>query len=351
MFVTWPRVRRGIQRLQLRLRPRCLILVYHRIAELSADPWSLAVTPAHFAEHLAVLRSKTSPLTLTELFAQRAERRRSAWPVAVTFDDGYADNLLNAIPELKRENIPATLFLISGPAGRTVEFWWDDLERILLMPGTLPERLCLHLSAGPREWSLQHAATYTEADAQQYCRWRAWNDPPTPRHFLYRSLWELLHGLSEAARSEVLKQLYAWAGIGAEVRPTHRGMSEHEVRVLAQEPLIEVGAHTVTHSVLAKLPRRQQEEEIMTCKTDLENLTGKSVVTFAYPYGQRTDYNEETMRIVQDAGFSLACVNYPGLVTAITDPYQLPRMYVQDWSSETFARNLSAWFQSISTST
>jgi peptidoglycan/xylan/chitin deacetylase (PgdA/CDA1 family) len=343
MFVTWARVRRGIKRLQHHWRPRGLVLLYHRVAELSADPWSLAVTPAHFAEHLAVLRSKTIPFTLMELFSHRAERRHSPWPVAVTFDDGYADNLLNAIPELRRANIPATFFLTSGPAGRKVEFWWDDLERILLNPGTLPARLHLCLSEGPCEWNLEHAATYTDVDAQKYSGWRAWNDPPTPRHFLYRSLWELLHGLPEAARSEVLKQLYAWAGIGPDVRPTHRAMSEHEVRALAQEPLIDVGAHTVTHSVLAKLPRRQQEDEIMTCKTDLEHLTGKPVTTFAYPYGQRTDYNEETTRTVQEAGFSLACVNYPGLVTTVTDPYQLPRMYVQDWDSETFARNLSAW--------
>ena len=339
------RLRQGVERLKQRWQPRALILVYHRVAELTADPWSLAVTPHHFAEHLAILRSDTSPLTLTELVRARDEHRLPPWPVAVTFDDGYADNTWNAKPLLTREQIPATFYLTSGLVGRSSEFWWDHLERILLTPGTLPERLQLRVNGGLQEWSVKPDTTYTEADAQRYRRWRAWEEPPTQRHLLYRSLWELVNGLPDGARADVLKQLQAWGTVSSEARPSHRTMTEHEVREMAQEPLFEVGAHSLTHSVLATLPRREQEKEIGSCKTHLEHLIGGPIASFAYPYGKRQDYNDDTIRILQERGFSSACVNYSGLVTAATDRFQLPRMYVYDWGSEDFTRHLTAWFR------
>src|SRR5204863_340481 len=77
-----------------------LILIYHRVAAVPVDPWGLAVSPKHFAEHLDVLRRTRHPMPLATFVSRIAERTLPRNAVAITFDDGYADNLLAAKPGL-----------------------------------------------------------------------------------------------------------------------------------------------------------------------------------------------------------------------------------------------------------
>ena len=114
---------------------RAVILLYHRVADLPSDPQLMAVTPRHFAEHLEVIRQSCRPLRLHDLGEALPDRS-----VVVTFDDGYADNLHHAKPLLAAHDVPATVFVTSGYVGSDREFWWDDLERILLETPSLPRR-------------------------------------------------------------------------------------------------------------------------------------------------------------------------------------------------------------------
>jgi peptidoglycan/xylan/chitin deacetylase (PgdA/CDA1 family) len=118
-------------------------LVYHRINELRSDPWALGVTPRRFAEHLEVLRDCARPIRLEQLSGALLDGSLPDRSVVVTFDDGYADNLYNAKPLLERYDVPATVFVTTGYVGSGREFWWDELDRLLLQPGTLPEALRL----------------------------------------------------------------------------------------------------------------------------------------------------------------------------------------------------------------
>src|SRR5258707_784388 len=105
-------------RLRDRLRGRRVVLLYHRIARIERDPWSLCVTPEHFAEHLDVLRAWRR-VRLDQIGSGRLS-------VAITFDDGYADNLHEAARLLIRSDTPATFFLATGYLGGAREFWWDE---------------------------------------------------------------------------------------------------------------------------------------------------------------------------------------------------------------------------------
>ena len=93
-----------------------VILMYHSVSRIGADPWGLRVAPRQFAEHMAVLRTHTNPIRLDEL-ASATVGDGTRRPVVVTFDDGYADNLLHALPILERYRIHATIFVATGFVG------------------------------------------------------------------------------------------------------------------------------------------------------------------------------------------------------------------------------------------
>jgi peptidoglycan/xylan/chitin deacetylase (PgdA/CDA1 family) len=264
--------------------------------------------------------------------------------VVVTFDDGYADNLHNAKPLLERYGIPATVFLTTGYVGSEREFWWDELERLLLKPGTLPKVLHLRVNGSTYQWKLSEAARYSEDTSRRHQRWRAWKDaPPSSRQRLYLSLWQLLGTLGEGERQRVLDELREWAAVQPVGRPIHRPLSLEEVLALKQGQLIEVGAHTVTHPTLSALPPDAQRDEIQGSKAELERVLGDPVTSFAYPHGGRSDYAAETVDIVREAGFACACSNSAGIVGQPSDRFRLPRIHVQDWDREEFARRLSRW--------
>jgi peptidoglycan/xylan/chitin deacetylase (PgdA/CDA1 family) len=320
-----------------------LVLVYHRVAKAPSDPWSLAVTPDRFAEHLETLREHAVPLRLQQLSRALAEGTLPGRAVVVTFDDGYADNLHNAKPLLERYDVPATVFLPSGFIGSENEFWWDELDRLLLHPGRLPKHLRLNINGKTRRWQLAEAARYPRAEFRRHRRWRAWEDAPTPRHSLYKSLWRLLHRAGDEERRRVLIELRKWAGV-EEGRPSHALLSLEQASALANEDLIEIGAHTVNHPSLSSLSLKWQRNEILESKVTLEDIVGSPVTSFAYPYGKLSDYSAQTVALVREAGFACACSNFPGRVTRSTDAFQLPRLQVEDCDGDDFARQLVGWF-------
>ena len=116
-------------------------------------------------------------------------------------------------------------------------------------------------------------------------------------------------------------------------------------RSLTQGGLIEVGAHSVSHSLLAGLPEAAQREEIQQSKLQIEELSGRPVLAFAYPYGKPDSYTAATVQLVREAGFAGACSNRPGVVTRGANPYELPRLHVYDWDGEQFERRLSSWWE------
>ena len=143
----------------------------------------------------------------------------------------------------------------------------------------------------------------------------------------------------------MLGELHRWAGAEPASRLSHRTLSYEEVVALSKGGLIEVGAHTVTHQALSALPAASQRDEILESKTRLEKILRRPVTSFAYPYGKQDHYTPETVNIVREAGFTCACSNFAGLVEQSTDPFQLPRIPVVDWSGEEFANMLSSWFR------
>jgi len=324
--------------------PDALILLYHRVVDLPFDPHLLCVAPKNFAQQLEVIRQAATPMRLTDLVQARRTGAPGRRAVVITFDDGYIDNLNHARPLLAQHELPATMFIATGYVGHPHEFWWDALEHMLLHPGRLPNHLSLTIRSHTYSWELGDAADYRNDLHQRYLNWNIEQEyDPTLRHQIFRSIYELIHPLQAAERSEVLYALGQWSGNQPTVRPSHRTMASTEILQLADEPLIEIGAHTVTHPMLSELPTDQQRSEIQQSKSNLEELIGRSVTSFSYPHGA---YTAATNTMVHAAGFDCACTSDVSGVRQATDLFQLPRLVVGNWDAETFGKQLEQWFES-----
>jgi peptidoglycan/xylan/chitin deacetylase (PgdA/CDA1 family) len=337
------RLQRIKQKLHKRWRAQGLILMYHRVAEADQDPWGLCVTPQHFAEQLEMLKNEAHPMSLRQMTQAHQAGSLPRRAVAITFDDGYADNLYQAKPLLEKYGLPATFFISTGYLGKEREFWWDELEGLLLRPGQLPDRLSLNIQGAIHDWALGPAAHYSQAAYQADCasKVKAGVAQSGSRIAFYEAVWKVLRPLEEADRNPLLDQLIHWAKAEPTLRPTHRSLSREELCQLGRSKFVEIGAHTVTHPFLSAQPLARQRAEIQQGKTNLEQLLNYPVTSFSYPFGDRSP---DTVELVRSIGFDYACSTVPETVWRQSDPLQLPRYPVGNWTAKEFTNQLSRWF-------
>lgn len=326
---------RGKTRNLLRRRePGAVVMLYHRVAALSGDPQLLAVSPDRFDEHMRLIARDYQPISLSWLASCMRRGDVPERSVVVTFDDGYADNLTYALPILAKHGVPATVFVATGNLDRASGFYWDKLEDIFLTGRDLPERMAIAHEGETIAYAIEPSGLGDGDD------WNALAEPVTRRQRVYLALCDKLRPMPPAAQRSVMGELCAWAGVSPEARPTHRVMTGAQLRELAASPLIEVGAHTIDHPILATLPREEQHRQITQSKATLEAVTGRPIVSLSYPYGTRSSYTDETTALVAGAGFDCGCSNFPGSVGRSADPYQIPRVLIRDWSGDRVMQEL-----------
>jgi len=307
------------------------VLYYHRINELPSDPHRLCVTRQHFAEHLEVIRNKFCALSMAELLNAMQTGQVPPRSVVVTFDDGYADNLYHAKPLLERSGIPAVFFIATGFIGSCREYFWDELDQLILSPARVPPVL---------NFSGYGVEIHWEAAGEEDCA-----KGSAGRTLLYNSIYAALKKVSHQERVSILDFIAEWSGCAARCRSSHRQLSEDEIIMLADGALFDIGAHTVHHEVLAQLTAADQEREITQSKLMLENILGRPVRFFSYPRGKRIHYSAETIELVKRAGFSCACTTEPGLASSRCDVYSIPRFAVGDCDGDRFAEWLENLFR------
>ena len=299
------------------LDPPVVILLYHRVAELASDPEMLAVSPARFRSQMVFLKQNVRILRLDEEWG--GERKPA---VVITFDDGYADNAAEALPILEEMKIPATFFISTGNIGSRRTFWWHRLEALLLREGEFPSVLRLPDPEIGAVWP-----TVTLQDRQR----------------LYGALNYLMQRMQSEIRESLLNRIAAWSNSEGD-DPRHRSLIPAEVKRIANSPWATVGAHTVTHTALAALSEAEQRREIFISKRMLEEITGREIRTFSYPFGTRKHYNRTSVRLCREAGFTKAASNFPGQAHRWTDPLQIPRHLVRNWEPEEFAARLQRFW-------
>lgn len=262
----------------------------------------MAVTPRQFEEHLDVLAAHRV-VPLAELAAGIRTARRGSPAIAITFDDGYADNLDAALPRMEARDIPATFFIATGYVGAGREFWWDELERLLLEPAVGRPAVEVTLDGTPRTWAVTSERERLAALMElQYLLRRM----PAPG--IDAALGELRDGPALPARR------------------THAVLDGTGLARLAASPLVEVGGHTRRHGNLARAGLELQREEIAGCAQDLREWLGAPPRGFSYPFGRRgRDFTATAVRVVREAGYSWGVARSGWPLTRMSPVRRLPR--------------------------
>jgi peptidoglycan/xylan/chitin deacetylase (PgdA/CDA1 family) len=294
-----------------------IVLVYHRVTTLASDAEMLAVTPENFRSQMQYLKANFPVVRFEEEWKGRGPA------IAVTFDDGYADNALEALPILEEVGVPATFFVSTGRIGTEQQFWWHELEEIFLGDRPLPAKFSPEDNRLGKSWPA--------ASRQQ-------------RQESYHGLVRLSNDAAPDLRERCLTRLRNWAGTAGAGNGASRSMNLEELRRLAQSPWVTIGAHTITHSRLSALSPDAQRQEIVTSKTDLEARLAREITVFSYPFGRKCDYTRETAALCREAGFVRTAANFPGQAHRWTDPHQIPRHLVRDWSVDEFAARLRGFW-------
>lgn len=294
-----------------RTSARLLVLIYHRVLR-EPDPLRPGtVTVRDFEWQMATMASCFNVLPLQEARQRLSAGTLPARAAAVTFDDGYLDNLTEALPVLQRFSLPATVFVTTGTLGSCM---WNDavIELVRQAPTS-------GLPAGPAGLG----TLPTTDDLQR-------------RSSLHRLL-DHLKTLPQARRDATVHELLESNGVTA---PTGLMMTAEQVRALSAAG-IDIGAHTVNHPILARTTRQEAEYEIAGSRETLEALTSSRVTTFAYPNGRPgADYTQEHVALVRKAGFQAAVSTARGANRRGQDPLQLRRFTPWDKTPARFVGRL-----------
>ena len=306
-----------------RFSPGALVLGYHRVADTPRDPYSLCVTPDNFAEQLAVIRQVMDPVSLSDVVSGMRNGTTLRRAVAITFDDGYVDNLRSAAPLLEKYGVPATVFVVASKRGRG--FWWDELARIIYSASELPDELALIIKGRQFHRSIQQSGTRGTRDR------------------LIADLYRLLRPLPPQEREDSITQLGDWAGVPFDPEmsePSTRTMLPDELVKLASSELLEVGSHSLTHPILSAIPSESVQVEVRRSKSQLEAIIGRPVSKFSYPDGAMS---RAVQAEVMSAGYMCACSSQPGLAGSHSRLFGLPRIWPLNRNGEQFGRWIRMW--------
>jgi peptidoglycan/xylan/chitin deacetylase (PgdA/CDA1 family) len=283
------------------------ILRYHAVCGPEGDAYadaSICVTPSAFAQHVAYLTSKYSVMPLPEAVARMREGKplpRNA--VALTFDDGYADNLA-AAHVMHAHGAAATFYITAGCLAGELPFWPSEIRQLVRrIAGPV-----IRLRVRDEEISIP-CGTGAERRASLRTLARLFKSHPIP--------------VREAFRD----QLRAQAGGTSDASPMLTWDQLREMHRLGMT----IGAHTLTHPNLPSAGLADATAEIVGSKARLERELDAEVTMFSYPNGgAERYYTPDLQRVVREAGYAAATTSSNGFAGPGSDPYALERVQVSE---------------------
>jgi peptidoglycan/xylan/chitin deacetylase (PgdA/CDA1 family) len=292
---------------------RLSVLIFHRVLPQPDELHPDIPDVGRFDRIVAWLCRWFNVIALDEAVQLWKSGQLPARAAAITFDDGYADNLLHAAPVLRRHGVSATFFIATAylNGGRM----WNDTVAETLRRCKQPELDLEDLGLGRHvlaDWSARRASLPVLLGRLKYLA-------PVQREALAETI----------ARRAQVRDL-----------PGDLMLSTTQLRTLHNAGML-IGAHTVTHPILAAIDDDGARTEIVDSRQRLEALLQAPVSLFAYPNGKpETDYRQVHADMVREAGFSAAVTTAAGAAGAQSDAFQLPRFTPWDQTALRFGMRM-----------
>jgi len=265
----------------------------------------LEITPEFLRATLKHVRELGIDIvTLDEMQRRLTARDFSRRFVCFTLDDGYRDNRDYAAPVMREFDAPFAVYVASDFADGIGRLWWVALERVLTYADTV-------------DVIIDQIATRLDTTTLE------------GKHEAFAILHDWLRRLPDsAALRREMSSLCLRHGVDEEAISRELCLSWDELQTFAAEPLLTVGAHTVTHDNLAKQSEMSVLREITTNRADIEAALQRKVAHLAYPYGDKAAAGPREFALAKRAGFATAVTTRPGMLFAgnAAHPTALPRI-------------------------
>ncbi|QJR18951.1 polysaccharide deacetylase family protein [Pelagibacterium halotolerans] len=270
---------------------RGLIFTLHRVlpdAPAAFSPNSILQIRPDFLEAV-IVRARKAGFDIVDLDeAVRRVAAQEAKPfIVLTFDDGYRDNLVHALPILRRHAAPFTLYIPTGLVDGVGLVWWQALEDII----AANEVVVFQMPEGPHYGD---AATIEQKNAT------------------FADVYERYRKMPEPAREASIRSLAQRYGLDLEAHCRDLIMDWSELKAFADEPLCTIGAHTVYHYELSKLPQDQMRAEIGQSANVLEAQFGSRPRHLSFPIGGVAAAGPREFAAARELGFATAVTTRPG---------------------------------------
>lgn len=275
-------------------RGRGAILMLHHVR-----PWRprefapnrvLEITPEFLDVVLTDLRREGFDVISLDAVPDQLRPGPAGRPFAVlTFDDGYRDNVAHAWPVLRRHNAPWALFLTTDFVDGRGRLWWLELEQAIARL----DRVTL-----PRNGEFADLPSRTTVEKQA----------------AFEAVYRRLRAGTEEQLRAVVAALTAQAGVDTRRLVVDLCLGWDEVQSLAREPDVSLGAHSLSHPMLAKCDAMTAMREINDSKALLERRLGRPVRHLAYPFGDPSAAGAREFRLAREAGYVTAITSRPGHV-------------------------------------
>jgi peptidoglycan/xylan/chitin deacetylase (PgdA/CDA1 family) len=228
-------------------------------------------------------------ITIEEVHRRLTMRNFSRRFACFSFDDGYRDNRDYALPVMREFNAPFTVYITSDFADGSGSLWWIALEMVIARASAVEVAM---------------AGTATRFDTAT----------PAAKQAAFGRLHDWLRSLGEADLRREIDALCARHDVDQAAICRDLCMSFAELKELANDPLVTIGAHSLSHCNLAQQDEETATYELTASRRRIENAVQREVVHLAYPYGDKSAAGRREFALAAAAGYKTAVTTRPGMI-------------------------------------